>query len=79
MHYHPQGLISELIEGLTELRGPIWAGLPRSTESDRQKLSSDEEKTEMQGVAALGCEHSSLPREDQNVPPQICHGGSGLF
>jgi len=79
LHDHPQSLASQLIEGLIELRGHIWAGLPHSTESDRQKLGSDEEETEMQGMAALGCEHSSLLCEDQNVPPQICHFGYGLF
>lgn len=33
----------------------------------------------MQGMAALVCEHSSLLHEDQNVLPQMCHFGYGLF
>lgn len=57
----------ELIEGLIELRGHIQAGLPHSTQSDRQKLSINEE---MQGMAALGCEHSSLLCQDQMCHPK---------
>lgn len=58
LHYYPQSLASELIEGLIELRGHIQAGLSHSAESDRQKPSSNEE---MQGIAALSRSECATP------------------